>query len=43
MEELLKEIEKREIRRFKIIGLAMDLPNFNLEESLKMLEAELEG
>ena len=43
MEELLKEVERRGIKRFKVIGLAMDLPGFDLKESLKMLEAELEG
>jgi len=43
MEELLKEVKRRGIKRFKVIGLAMDLPGFDLKRSLKMLEAELEG
>ena len=43
VEELLKEVERRGIKRFKVIGLAMDLPGFDLKETLKMLEAELEG
>jgi len=43
IEELLKEVERRGIKRFKVIGLAMDLPGFDLKETLKMLEAELEG
>ena len=43
LEELLKEVERRGIKRFKVIGLVMDLPGFDLKETLKMLEAELEG
>jgi len=43
IEELLKEVERRGIKRFKVIGLAMDLPGFDLKETLKMLESELEG
>jgi len=43
MEELLKEVKRKGIKRFKVIGLAMDLPGFDLKETLKMLEAELEG
>jgi len=43
IEELLKEVERRGIKRFKVIGLAMDLPGFDLKKALKMLEAELEG